>query len=249
MRDQWNASEYDIHAGFVSQLAQELLDDLVACQGEKILDLGCGNGELALILQQQGCIVTGIDSSISQVNAARENGVEVCLLKAEEMEFTSYFDAVYSNAAMHWMLRQEEVIDRVFNSLIPGGRFVVEMGGSGNIATIYQALTKRLAAMGIDFRTLDPWVFPSVEEHKTRLEQAGFIVNKCSLRERPTVLPTDVKGWFKVFGTSILPEFSSERLEKLIDELVEDCRLQMFDNSGRWTVDYVRLNSIAIRPK
>ena len=247
INDQWNASVYATHASYVSKLAQEVLNDLAAQPGEKILDLGCGNGELALNLQQSKCHVIGIDSSSSLIKVAKDAGIDARLQRAEQIEFESCFDAVFSNAAMHWMKQQDEVIRRVYRALRPSGRFIVEMGGDGNIETIRQALSNRLAEQGIDFRSHNPWIFPSANEQRARLEAAGFTVQKCVLRTRPTLLPTDVEGWFKAFGNAILPDFHPKRLTQLINQLVEDCRPNMCDHSGCWTVDYVRLNWIALK--
>ncbi|MCY3673436.1 MAG: class I SAM-dependent methyltransferase, partial [Rhodobacteraceae bacterium] len=135
-KDYWKTQDYTLHANFVSALAQEVMQDLAPQQGEKILDIGCGDGELGAFIMEQEASVLGIDSSANFVEAARRRGVNARNEDAQNIQFESEFDAVFSNAALHWMLRQEELITRVFHALRSGGRFVVEMGGDGNISLI-----------------------------------------------------------------------------------------------------------------
>ena len=246
--DHWNSEDYARHANYVSALTQEVMQDLAPQQGEQILDLGCGDGELAAFIQNNGATVLGIDSSASLVAAAQARGVNAHVKDAQDIQFECEFDAVFSNAALHWMPRQQDLIIRVFNALRPGGRFVAEMGGAGNINLIRQALTEILAERGIDFSTRDPWVFPTPDEQRKRLQKAGFNVIKCGLRKRPTLLPTDVRGWFDTYCREILSDLSASDCNEAINNMVERLRPQICDTDGKWTVDYVRLNFVAIKP-
>jgi ubiquinone/menaquinone biosynthesis C-methylase UbiE len=247
--DNWNAEDYATHASFVSALSQEVMKDLSPRQGEHILDLGCGDGELAALMQNQhGVTVLGIDSSESFVETAQKRGVNARVGDAQDMQFDCEFDAVFSNAALHWMPQQQELIKRVFKALKPGGRFVAEMGGAGNIRLIRQAMTEILAERGVDFASRDPWTFPTPDEHRERLLQAGFNVIKCNLRKRPTPLPTDVGGWFETFCNEILSDFSMSDRRQSIDAMAEQLRPKICDADGTWTADYVRLNFIALKP-
>ena len=146
------------------------------------------------------------------------------------------------------MPRQQDLMARVFRALKSGGRFVVEMGGAGNIALIRRALTEILAERGIDFARRDPWIFPTPDEQRNRLEQAGFKLIKCHLHPRPTPLPTDVRGWFETYCNEILSDFPNSDRADVIDDMVERLRPQICDAKGIWTVDYVRLNFVAMKP-
>lgn len=254
--DHWKVADYGVHANFVSKLTQEVMQDLSPQKGEKILDLGCGDGELAAIMQGLGCKVVGIDSSPDLVSAARARGVDARVGDAQEIDFRGEvkgeldgeFDAVFSNAALHWMPHQDQIIRRVYMALKPGGRFIAEMGGAGNISCIAKAMTIALAEHNIDFATRNPWTFPTPETQQTRLERAGFKVSKCALRPRLTILPTDVRGWFVTFCSQILSDFSPETHVKIIDRLEELCRADLCGADDKWVVDYVRLNFAAVKP-
>lgn len=246
--DHWKAEDYGLHASYVSQLSQEVMQDLAPRKGERILDLGCGDGELAEVLMGLGCDVTGVDSSASLVEAAKGRGVNAHLGDARKIDYHAHFDAVFSNAALHWMPEQAILSQRVFRALKPGGRFVAEMGGDGNIAQIRASMTDALAEIGIAFADRDPWTFPAPEEHRAILEESGFQVIKCSLRDRPTELPTDVRGWFVTFGQEILGDLDPDQQQAIIDRMVELSRPALCDAGGKWTVDYVRLNFVAVRP-
>ena len=246
--DYWEAKDYTLHASYVSALTEEVIHDLAPQPGEKILDLGCGDGVLSALILKQGVTVLGIDSSANLVEAAQKRGVDACVEDAQDIQFEDEFDAVFSNAALHWMPRQQELMAKVFHALKSGGRFVVEMGGEGNIALIRHALTEILAEHGIDFAMRDPWVFPAPDEQRKRLQQAGFNVMKCSLRKRPTPLPTNVRGWFDTYCNKILSDLSNSERDDIIDSIVERLRPKICDTNGIWTVDYVRLNFVAIKP-
>ncbi|MDE2739338.1 MAG: methyltransferase domain-containing protein [Paracoccaceae bacterium] len=247
-KDYWKTQDYTLHANFVSALAQEVMQDLAPQRGEKILDIGCGDGELGTFIMEQGATVLGIDSSANFVEAARRRGVNARIEDAQNIQFENEFDAVFSNAALHWMLRQEELMTRVFHALRSGGRFVVEMGGNGNISLICRTLTEILAEYGIDFAARNPWVFPTPDEQRKRLEKAGFKVIKCSLRKRPTPLPTNVRGWFDTFCNEILVDLSDSDRDEILGSMVEKLRPLICGPDGTWTVDYVRLNFVAIKP-
>ena len=245
--DHWNAEDYATHASFVAQLNDEVLKDLSPRRNEKILDLGCGNGQLTEALIHLGCDVTGIDSSPGLIDVARSRGLRVQLGDAQNLEFDNTFDAVFSNAAMHWMPRQDEIARRVYRALKPGGRFVAEMGGAGNIRQLCKAIDSALGEIGLDLASRNPWTFPTADEQHTRLTQAGFHVTKCTLRDRPTVLPTDIRGWLETFSQSILADLDTHTRNSVIDRIVELSRPTLCDDAGIWTVDYVRLNFIALK--
>ena len=201
--DYWQATNYELHGSFVSTLHQQVLADLAPEPGEHILDLGCGDGEIAEMLMQIGCSIIGLDSSADLISKAKLRGVNAILGDAQSLTFDTQFDAVISNAAMHWIRDQQAVCNGVFRSLKPGGRFVVEMGGFGNIAKIESAIAGILTEFDYEFTDLNPWVFPTAKTQRLRLLEAGFHVEKTELRARPTMLPTNIDGGLDTFANAI----------------------------------------------
>lgn len=245
--DIWQATNYANHASYVSQLSQKVMQDLAPQPGERILDLGCGDGELAKVMLDLGCDVVGIDSSQNMVEAAQQRGVDARVVDAQQMEFSNEFDAVFSNAALHWMPEQAQLIQRAYLALKTGGRFVVEMGGQGNIAILCSVMESVLADLDIDFASRNPWTFPSSEEQQALLQAAGFTVESIALRDRPTELPTDVRGWFVTFTQGILSDLDEAQRAEAIDRMVELSQPQLCDQQGQWYADYKRLNFVAIK--
>src|ERR1043166_4108755 len=194
---EWCSSRYGENARFVSDLGQPVLDLLNPQPGERILDLGCGDGALTEKLAAIGCDVTGVDASADMIAAARQRGLNVHVADAFSLGFNSEFDAVFSNAALHWMKRDPDaVIAGVYRALKPGGRFAAEMGGFGNVAAIPVALCATVQQFGIENpATLIPWYFPSVDEYRARLERAGFQLEYIELIPRPTPLSTGMRAW------------------------------------------------------
>ncbi|MGM0631838.1 MAG: class I SAM-dependent methyltransferase [Pseudomonadota bacterium] len=245
-RQTWSPRDYRESAGFVSELGVPVLDWLAPSGGERILDLGCGDGTLALRLSGMGCEVVGVDSSPEMIEAAKAHGLNAFVCDGHELPFSSEFDAVFSNAALHWMTGPEAVIAGVWNALKPGGRFVGEFGGQGNVAIIVEAIEQALTAR--DVRAMSPWFFPTPGQYEEMLNEAGFDVRDITLFPRPTPLPGDVGGWLRTFAqpyTSLLPE--SER-EDFIAIVVERLKPKLCDNQGNWTADYVRIRFAAVKP-
>lgn len=243
----WDPAGYARHAGFVAELGAPVVALLDPRAGERILDVGCGDGVLTAKLVAQGCQVVGVDGSAAQVEAARALGLDARVADAQSLAFEGEFDAVFSNAALHWMQDPARVIDGVWRALVPGGRFVAEMGGKGCVAKIVNALESALARRGLDAAGCNPWYFPDTGEYKERLEARGFHVRTIRLIPRPTPLPGDVVGWLETFArafTAALPEaerpvFLREVCEALRPELVQ---------GETWVADYVRLRFAAVRP-
>jgi trans-aconitate methyltransferase len=235
----WNPSAYEKNARFVADLGVPLITLLAPQKEEEILDLGCGDGALTLRLKELGCQVQGIDASPEMVLATQKRGISASVQDAQELSFHHQFDAVFSNAALHWMKRPEKAIDSVWRALKPGGRFVAEFGGIGNVATIVNAIEKALRMR--NERVNNPWFFPSVEEYRHLLQTRGFQVKHIELFERPTPLPGDIRGWLNTFThqfTANLPAFDRENL---INEVTTILRPVLCDENGQWTADYVRI--------
>lgn len=244
----WDAEAYQRNAAFVPGLADGVLEWLNAQGGERILDLGCGDGQLTARLAVIGALVRGFDASAQMAAAARSRGVEVDEGSAERLPYPdATFDAVFSNAALHWMREQDAVLAEVHRVLKQGGRFVAEMGALGNIAAIRVALAAVLDRHGYDGRSNDTNYYPSAEEYTRRLEARGFAVKQIALIPRPTRLPeSGMAGWIRTFRRGVLETLSGSIREKVIDETVELLTPVLRDADGNWTADYVRLRFIAI---
>ena len=234
-----------MNASYVSQYGRELVELLCPQAGERILDLGCGDGELAHAIARRGCHVQGADPSEAMVQAARARGIEAVLMSAEEMDFEQEFDAVFSNAALHWMKNADLVIANVYRALKPGGRFCAELGGKNNVETIVREIYRELDSRGLDADLYDPWYFPSKDEYSTKLEASGFTVKSAKLFERPTLLPTDVVGWLKTFAVPFLRDIAENEHEQFARNIAERVSSTLKNDAGQWFADYVRLRFVA----
>ena len=246
-RQTWSAGSYDTHARFVSDLAGGVVEWLAAKPGERILDLGCGDGILTAELEALGADVTGIDSSEDFVAATRARGLDAKLMDGQQLTFDGGFDAVFSNAALHWMTDADAVLRGVARALKPGGRFVAEFGGHGNVAAIVTAMRAVGLARGGDLALAHPWYFPAPDVYRALLEAKGFEVRRMALIPRPVVLKTGIEGWLMLFRKPFFQQFENES-EKALAETVELLRPALCDGRGNWTADYVRLRVEAVKP-
>jgi len=244
----WNAAEYVCHAGFVASLGAGLLDVLAPQAGEHVLDLGCGDGALTSELAARGCSVVGVDSSPEQVAHARARGLDARVVDGQALGFEQEFDAVLSNAALHWMKRPAAVLDGVWRSLEPGGRFVGEMGGIGNVASVVEAAHSLLAAAGIDSASCNPWYFPSVDTYQGLLTAQGFELDFIMLFRRPTPLDGDVSHWLRLFAQSFAAAVPEARRADFHAALRARLAPRLMDAAGRWCMDYVRLRFKVRKP-
>lgn len=246
--DGWDAGRYARHARFVAELAGPVLALLAPKPGERILDLGCGDGALTAELAQRGCHVVGVDADASMVAAARARGLDVRHRDARALDFADEFDAVFSNAALHWMPEAEEVAGRVRRALRPGGRFVGEFGGRGNVAQITDALQAVLRARGVSLSTEAVWYFPTAEAYAELLAAQGFRVERAELVARPTPLPTGIEGWLKTLAFPFLAALPEEERADALAETIARLQPRLRDAEGTWVADYVRLRFAAQRP-
>jgi trans-aconitate methyltransferase len=247
MNQVWNPTVYARDARFVPELAADVLEWLRPQLGERILDLGCGDGALTKRIAASGCEVVGVDASPHMVEAAVREGLDARLIDGHDLRFDDEFDAVFSNAALHWMKRPEQVVAGVRNALRKGGRFVGEFGGHGNIAGVMEGLRPALQERGLAFDELNPWYFPTEQEYRGKLESASMRVHDCRLVPRPTTLDTDLVAWLRVFArtfTDVLPD--SER-ELFLKDVSARCESRLRDPDGQWRVDYVRLRFVATK--
>ena len=243
----WDPEAYEKNARFVAELGQPVVELLAPVPGERILDLGCGDGALTVRLVQLGCDVVGVDSSPSFVKAARARGLDVRQMDGHALDFGPEFDAVFSNAALHWMKDPDRMLAGVHRALRPGGRFVAECGGSGCVDAIHTALVEGLQRRGYDGRAASPWYFPTAEEYGEKLAAAGFAVTSIALIPRPTPLPGDIAGWLETFSEAFTRVLPAEERAAYLDEVRARVMPRLCDAQGKWTADYVRLRFAATK--
>lgn len=244
----WNPRQYADHARFVTEFGGPLIDMLAPKPGERILDLGCGDGVLTKQLMDMGCEVLGVDASSAMVQAAQAHGVPAQMMDGHELPFHERFDAVFSNAALHWMLEPNEVLRHVWRSLRPGGRFVAEFGGQGNLRQVLIALYHVLKRHGFDAEAIRPWYFPSATEYRERLIEQGFAVMTLDLFSRPTRLPNDITDWLEMFAQPFLAIVPDDMRLQILRE-VRDSLCPTMKTADGWIVDYVRLRCQARKPR
>ena len=245
----WDPDSYARNARFVSDLGAPVVELLAPCAGERILDLGCGDGALTQKLVELGCRVVGLDSSAAQIDAARRLGLDARVADGARLGFDAEFDAVFSNAAIHWMKPPDDVIDGVWRALRPGGRFVGEFGGHGCVETVKRALIDALKRRGIDGDAFNPWYFPTVEDYSARLTRRGFAINYIALIPRPTPLPTEITGWLETFAQSFMAPLNPNDRKVFLDEVRETLRPDLCEADGKWFADYVRLRFATGKPQ
>jgi len=238
----WDAGDYARVGAFVAELGGAALDLLDPQPGERILDVGCGEGTLTKKIIERGATVLGVDNSPEMIAAARAGGIDALLLPAEDMQFFAEFDAAFSNATLHWVLAKEQAARAIFRALKPGGRFAGEMGGEGNLKKLREALDEELIIRGyVPPAEASNW-YASPEEFAAVYEAAGFREIDARLIERPTSIDHGVAAWVTTFRKGWLdrarvPE--GQRAE--IGDSVAD-------RIGSNVADYVRLRFIMRKP-
>ena len=258
----WDARAYDERFRFVSDHAGDLVALLDPQPGERILDLGCGTGLLAAAIAERGASVTGLDSDAAMIEAARAqfppashptlDFAEGDGEALEEAGLAGPFDAVFSNAALHWMTRPEAVLRGLCALLRPGGRLVAELGGRGNVAIVENALRDALEAEGVPREQQPrPWYFPGLAEYAALLERHGFEPRVMTLFDRPTTLEDGVAGGLRRFGHPWLAGMPPDLAAAVIARVETAVRPRLWredgEEGGRWVVDYRRLRVIAVR--
>ena len=247
MTQTWDPVAYERNGAFVHGLADGVLEWLGPQPGEYILDLGCGDGQLTRRMRDMGVHVLGVDASAEMVAAARERGVEAEQAQAEMLPFRdATFDAVFSNAVLHWVRGQDEMMKQVHRVLKPGGRFVAEMGGHGNIAAIHVALMAVLDRHGYGGREDGVNYYPTAESYSKRLTHHGFKVEQVALIPRPTKLGENgMGGWLRTFRRGVLDGLPKAVQDCVVKETTDLLAHALRDDDGNWIADYVRLRFIA----
>jgi SAM-dependent methyltransferase len=247
-RQHWSAARYRRAAQFVPALGVAVLEWLAPQPGERILDLGCGDGALTEKIAAAGARVVAVDAAPEMVAAARGRGLDAREAAGQGLPFDREFDAVFSNAALHWMRPPEAVLAGVHRALKPGGRFVAEMGGHNNTAAIMVALHAVVGRRGLDAQRLSPWYFPSAAAWQGKLEAAGFAVGEIRIVPRPTPLGAGLEAWLDTFAEDFLGAVPAADRAAVRAEIVELLRPILVDEAGMWIADYVRLRFRATRP-
>ena len=247
-RNEWNAERYNRHASFVSELALPVVKLLNPKADEKILDLGCGEGSLALEIEKYGADVTCVDLSEDMIKKAKEKGLKAEVMSVTDMPFNQKFDAVFSNAMLHWVREGQLAIENIHRALKEGGRFVAEFGGEGNVHHIVEAMREVFSRHPEYGEFDDFWFFPSTDEYQMMLEQEGFDVVYIERIPRPTPID-DIAHWLAVFSNGVTENLSHAERELFRDEVREILKSKIYSDEDGWVADYVRIRVEAFKSK
>lgn len=247
----WNANLYDAKHQFVSKYGEGLISFLQPKQGESVLDVGCGTGDLANQIAIQGATVIGVDAASTMIEQAKEKypHIEFNVKNVKNLGYDNQFDAIFSNATLHWVKEPDEAIASMFQALKHGGRLVAEMGGHGNIQSIAKATEKAMNDLGLEYKAEKfPWFFPTVAEYTKLLDAQGFTVQYMELYNRPTELDGEdgVRNWLKMFSNSLFEDLTEEQKEQVYEAAENQLRKQIYQD-GKWIADYCRLRFVAYK--
>ena len=248
----WNADLYDDKHAFVFKYGESVLELLDLKPGEAVLDLGCGTGHLTKQLKDKGADVTGIDASADMIEHAQKEfpGVDYRVADGCNFYLNKSFNAIFSNAALHWMTRPDDVIKCVYESLKPGGRFVAEMGGKGNVQQLITATRQVLEKHGFhELAKKEQWYFPSLGEYTTKLEARGFRVTYAIHFDRKTLLQHGREGvakWLNMFGSVFFEGIKDDQKKQILEEITVLLE-PAYNENGQWYADYKRLRFIAVK--
>ncbi len=247
----WNSSLYQEKHAFVWYYGENLSKMLNPQPKERILDLGCGTGQLTAKIAEAGAEVIGIDSAPEMIEQAQQNypNLKFQVADAKNFQLSQPVDAVFSNAVLHWIPQADEVISSIHESLKMGERFIAEFGGKGNIDSIAKALYAALEKIGVDAADLNPWYFPSIGEYASKLEKQGFEVTYSNLFFRPTLLQDKDAGlanWIKMFCVNFFQGLSEEEKIMVIQDVEKQLKPKLYQQ-GNWFADYRRIQVKAIK--
>ena len=242
----WNPKTYNKHTAFVSQLALPVVDLLNPKEGEQILDVGCGDGTLAVEMERRGAKVIGVDMSAEMVQACRHNGIEAYVGSVTDLPYENVFDSVFSNAMLHWVKDARGAVQNIVKSLKVGGCFVCEFGGEGNAYHLVSAM-QEVFTNHPEFGVFNnPWYFPSVKEYKALLESVGFNVEYIEIIPRPTPMD-DIANWIDIFANGVTSHLSTEEYTVFKKEAIDILKTTIYSEKEGWMLDYKRLRVKAIK--
>jgi trans-aconitate methyltransferase len=242
----WDPQAYAKNARFVADLAQPLLELLAPKNDEIIMDLGCGDGALTEKIAREVTVV-GTDASFAQARAAKDRGLSIVVVDGHHLCFKPQFDAIFTNAALHWMEQPGKVVEGVWQCLKTGGRFVGEFGAKGNVETVRSALHAALRRRAVDPLAVDPWYYPSAEDFSNLLVNSSFTVRYIEIIQRPTQLPGELLNWMEIFAQPFTNAVEKVHRQSFLDEVSQRCETELRDEEGRWRIDYVRLRFAAVK--
>ena len=247
-KQHWSAERYAATAHFVPTFGAPVVELRDPRPGERILDLGCGDGVLTAKIAAAGATVVAVDAAPDMVAAARAKGLDARVVPGQSLAFDREFDAVFSNAALHWMHPPEAVLAGIARALKPGGRFIAEMGGHNNTAAIQTAFRAVLGRRGIEALRLSPWYFPSAAAYRVKLEAAGFRVEEIAIVPRPTPLEAGLGAWLDTFADDFFAPLAPGDRAAAKQEVTDLLEPILKDETGLWIADYVRLRFRATLP-
>jgi len=248
MAKAWDPDLYGSTARYVADHGRPVVEWLAPQPGERVLDLGCGDGALTQALVAAGCEVVAVDHSQAMVEASRARGLNAHHADARSLDFLDEFDAVFTNAALHWVPEAEAVVAGVARALRPGGRYVGEFGGQGNVSQVCAALGAAFSIRDLELDETCGWYFPSPAEYSAVLEKHGFQVQRAELIPRPTPTPGDAVEWLANFGDHILAGAPETERQSILQEVNAALEPSLRGDDGIWRIDYVRIRFAAVLP-
>lgn len=251
IKDDWNAGLYDNQHSFVSKYGDSLVDLLAPKEGEQILDLGSGTGDLAKKIYDLKADVIGVDKSENMVNQAQNKYpmIKFTVKDATNLDYSELFDAVFSNATLHWVKSPGIALNCIYKCLKSGGRFVAEFGGKGNVQAITDEIIRQKIAAGLGFHMEQfPWFYPSIAEYTTLMEAAGFRVTFAQHYDRPTPLEGNngLKNWIEMFGNQLLNGVPEHTKNNIITKVEYNLK-EILYSDGIWMADYKRIRVIGVK--
>lgn len=250
-QDSWDPKLYDGKHSFVSKYGNDLLDLLNPQNGEIIVDLGCGTGDLANKISEYGAQIVGIDKSEKMIKQAKDKYPEINFKVGDitRLGYTNEFDAVFSNAMLHWVRTPKEALECIFQSLKVGGRFVAEFGGKDNVQIITNEVKKQLSLVGFQhFEDLFPWYFPSVGEYTSLMEKVGFRVTFASHFDRPTTLDgqNGLRNWMEMFGQTMFQTLDEITVNEVVKKVENNLKDTLYHDNN-WIADYKRIRVVGVK--
>jgi len=242
----WNPKTYNKHTAFVSQLALPVVDLLNPKEGERVLDVGCGDGTLAVEMERRGAKVIGVDMSAEMVEACYANGIDAYVGSVTDLSYENAFDSVFSNAMLHWVKDARGAVQNIAKSLKMGGVFVCEFGGEGNAYHLVSAMQEVFAHHPEFGAFNNPWYFPSVEDYKALLESEGFNVAYIEIIPRPTPMD-DIGNWLDIFANGVTSHLSAEAYAVFKREAIAILKTTIYSEKEGWMLDYKRLRVKAVK--
>lgn len=243
MNIKWNAEKYQEDFNFVHKYGESVIEFLKSPKGSRVIDLGCGNGNLTNKLFEKGYNVVGIDDSEKMLEAARNKYKNIEFLKGNALTFNvKPVDAIFSNAVLHWIdkERQPELLNNIAKNIKAGGEFVCEFGGCGCAKTVHSALDEIFAENGLEYT--NKFYFPTIAEYSPLLEKAGLTVKFAELFDRPTLQKGDngLENWIRMFNLAPFEGLADSKVQEIIDEAAKRLK-PLLCKEGKWYVDYVRI--------